>query len=94
MQNIKFNLNACKQLSKKELDNLNDTVREFFYFVQPFGNKLKLRDFVNIWMIEDRVQNLDSVTCGIFEIYFYNNLFNPDKNSKTQNEKRLNKEKQ
>ena len=53
---IKFNLNACKNLSKNELANLSDTARDFFYFIQSFGNKLKLRDFVNIWMVEDRIQ--------------------------------------
>ena len=31
------------------------------------------------------------MTCGIFQIYFYNNLFNPDENSKIQDKKRLNK---
>ena len=31
--NIKFNLNACKNLSKKELDNLSDTAREFFFIL-------------------------------------------------------------
>ena len=30
-------------------------------------------------MVEDRVQDLDSVICGIFQIYFYDNLFNPNK---------------
>ena len=47
--NINFNLNACKNLSKNELANLNDTARDYFYFIQTFGNKLKLRYFVNIW---------------------------------------------
>ena len=42
-------------------------------------------------MVEDRVQDLDSVTCGIFQLYFYDNLFNPDENSKIQNKTRLNK---
>ena len=42
-------------------------------------------------MVEDRVQNLNPVTCGIFQIYFYDNLFNPDKNSKLQDKARLNK---
>ena len=46
--NIRFNLNACKNLSKKELDDLSDKATNFFHFVQAFGNKLKLRDFVNI----------------------------------------------
>ena len=42
-------------------------------------------------MVEDRVQDLNFVTCGIFQIYFYDNLFNPDENSKIQDKKRLNK---
>ena len=42
-------------------------------------------------MVEERVQDLNSVTCGVFQIYFYNNLFNPNENSKIQDKKRLNK---
>ena len=52
---------------------------------------LKLRGFVNLWVVEDRIQDLDSVTCGIFQIYFYDNLFNPGKTSKIQNKTKLNK---
>ena len=82
---IKFNLGACKKLSKEEIDSLSDTARDIFYFVQASGIKLKLRSFVNIWMVEDRIQYLDSTTCGIFQLFFYENLFSPDKNSKIQN---------
>ena len=88
--NIKFNLNAYKNLTKKELDVLSDTATNSS-FVQAFGNKLKLRDFVNICIVEDRVQDLNSVTCGVFQMNFYDNLFNPNKNSKIQNKKRINK---
>ena len=49
---IKFNLGACKDLTKKEVDSLSDTARNFFYFIQAFGLKLKLRSFVNIWMVK------------------------------------------
>ena len=87
--NISFNLNNCKNLSAEELDALSDTASNFFHFVQAFGNKLKLRNFGNIWIGEDRIQNLDSVTCGVFQPYFYNNLFNPNENSKTQDKARL-----
>ena len=72
---------------------MSDTATNFFHFVQAFGNKLKLPDFVNIWMVEDRVQDFNSVTCSIFQIYFYDNLFSPNENSKIQNKKRLNKRK-
>ena len=44
---IKFNLGACKELSRNEINSLSDTAREFFYFIQAFGIKLKLRSFVN-----------------------------------------------
>ena len=37
------------------------------------------------------IQDLNSVTCGIFQIYFYDNWFNSDQNSKIQNKTKLNK---
>ena len=42
-------------------------------------------------MVEDRVQDLNSSTCDVFQLYFYNNLFNSDENSKIQSNNRLNK---
>ena len=89
--NIRFNLNACKNLSKKELDALSGAATNFFHSIQAFGNKVILHEFVNIWMAEDRVQDLDSVTCSIFQIYFYENIFNPDESHIIQNKKRVNK---
>ena len=89
--NISFNLNACKNLTKRELDALSDAATNFFHFVQAFGDKLKLCDFVNMWMVEDRVQDLNSVTYGVFQIYFYDSVFNPNENSKIQDKKQLNK---
>ena len=50
-----------------------------------------MRSFVNIWIVEDRIQDLDSSTCGIFQIYFHENLFNPDEKSTIQGETKLNK---
>ena len=88
---IKFNLGACKKLSKEEIDSLSDTARDIFYFVQASGIKLKLRSFVNIWMVEDRIQDLDSATCGTFQLFLYGNFFSPDKNSKIQDEIKLKK---
>ena len=76
-------------LSEEEIDSLSDTARNFFRFILAFGIKLKLRNVVNIWMVEDRLQDLNSSTCGIFQLYFYDNLFNPDENSKIQDNTKL-----
>ena len=63
---IKLSLNACKNMTKNEIDNLSDAAHDLFHFVNPFGDKLKIRDFVHLCVAEDRIQDLDSVTCGIF----------------------------
>ena len=80
--NMKFSMDAYKNLNKNGLDSLSDTARNFFHFVQSSGNKLEIRGFVNIWLLEDQIQNLGTVTYGIFQIYINDNLFNPDVNSK------------
>ena len=56
--NIKFNLNTCKNLTKKELDALSNTATNFVNFVQAFGNKLKLRDF----------GDMDGISCRILTL--------------------------
>ena len=40
-------------------------------------------------MLEELMQMPKTVTCGPFQIYFYENLFLPDENSKIQSYKRL-----
>ena len=42
-------------------------------------------------MVEDRIQDMESSTFRIFQLYFYENLFNPDENSKNQNETKFKK---
>ena len=44
-----------------------------------------------MWIVEDRIQDFNSVTCGIFQLYLYDNLFNPNENSKIQGKTKLNK---
>ena len=44
-----------KNISAEEINALSDTASNFFPFIQAFGNKLTLRNFVNIWMVEDKV---------------------------------------
>ena len=81
-------VNLCP---KKKSNLLSNTARNLLRFVQAFGIKLKLRSFVNMWMVEDRVQDLHSDICGIFQLYFYDNLFNPKESSIIQDNRKLTK---
>ena len=87
--NIKFLTRACEKLTSKEIENLSDTTRDFLSFIWAFGNFLKVKDTLNIWMVEDPIQDIETATCGIFQLYFYENLFNPKADSKIQNDKKL-----
>ena len=42
-------------------------------------------------MVEDRLQDLKSSTWGIFQIYFYQKLFDPDEDSEINGETKLTK---
>ena len=42
-------------------------------------------------MVKDRIQDLDSATCEIFQIHFYESLFNPNKKIKIQDQAKLTK---
>ena len=88
---MKFLMDACKNLSKNKLNSLSDTARDFFPFIQSFVNKLKVRNLVNLRLLQDQIQDLDSVTCGISQVYFCNNLFNHDINSKIQSKQNYQK---
>ena len=44
-------------------------------------------------MVEEWIQGLDSATCGIFQIHFQENLFNPNEKSKIQEQTKLTKKK-
>ena len=63
---VKFSVKACKNLSQKEIVNLSNTARDFFHFVQTFGYFLKVKDYLDIWMIEDPTHMTETVTCGLF----------------------------
>ena len=89
---IKFSMNACENLSNKEIENISDTARDFFHFVQRVGDFLKIKDFLNTWMVEDSLQMTETVTCCLFQLYFYENLFNPKTKVKYKTTKKLPKE--
>ena len=79
---IRFSVKAYKNLSDREIEKLKDTAQGFFYLIKSFADFLKVCNFLNIWMLEDHIQNPETVTCDIFQLYFHKNLSNPKPDSK------------
>ena len=46
---------------------------------------------MNLLILENTIQNLTTSTCGLFQLYFYKNLFDPDEKSKILNHQTLTK---
>ena len=46
---------------------------------------------MNILIVKHPAQELTSSTCGLFQLYFYKNIFNPQEKSKIINHETLNK---
>ena len=45
---IKFNMAAHKKLTEEEINSVSETARIFFYFINAFRLKYRLRSFVNV----------------------------------------------
>ena len=50
-----------------------------------------LRNKIVVHLVDDQLQMIEKDTCGMYQIYFYINLFNPLDNSNILSEKNLNK---
>ena len=53
--------------------------------------KLKKSQCMNLLIFKNATQEITTDTCGEFQLYFYNNLFDPDHQSKILNHQKLSK---
>ena len=78
---MKFCFETWQKMSHKVKDQLTDTAQFFFHILEQFA-KLKKTECMNILILENNVEDLLRSTCGLFQLYFYKNLFNPDEKAK------------
>ena len=67
------------KMSHKVKDQLTDTAQN--HLLEQFA-KLKKTECMNILILENNVEDLLGSTCGLFQLYFYKNLFEPDEKAK------------
>ena len=86
---LKFSMNAYEKLAENKIKKLSEIAQDLFHLIHNLGKNKQLTNFVKVWVFENPIQMLKTVTCGPFQIYFYENLFFPDKNSKVDSYKKL-----
>ena len=78
---------GLEKINRKD-KRINLTYVQFDVNLNEFG-KVHKRKLVNVYMVDNQLQNLKSDTCGLFQLYFYTNLFIPEANSKIISNKTL-----
>ena len=83
---VHFDNESYKKVNK---DSLTPTARDFFHSLSQFS-KVHNENSVDIYMVDDQLQNIKSDTCGLCQLYFYMNLFLPKESSKMVGNRTLN----
>ena len=76
---------------KRELEKLSTTARDLFSFVNEFGKLHNVIDEVTKYFSYDQIQKKETDKCGVFQLYFYKDLFVPYYESLIMNNEKLTK---
>ena len=87
---MKFCVGTCQKMSQKGKNHLTDTTQNVFHLLEQFS-KLKKAHCMNILILKNQIQDLISPNCRQFQLYIYENLFDPDEKSKILSHANLNK---
>ena len=60
---------------------LTTTTQDLLHLMYEFGKLHKIDDVVTVHLVNDQLQKTEMDPCGIFQLYFYVNLFTLLKNS-------------
>ena len=88
---MKFCVWTWQKLDQKAKSQLTETAQIFFHLLEQFA-KLKKSNCMNIIILEDTIREIETSTCGQFQLYRYKNLFDPDNKSNIVSQKKLTKQ--
>ena len=86
---LRFSIPGYKK--RQNFDKLSKTTVDLLHLISEYCKKHRLRNEVIIHLVDDQLQMIEKSACGMYQIYFYVNLFNPLDNSSIISEKNLNK---
>ena len=75
----------------KNMNRLSETTIDLLHLMNEYGKEHNLKNEVIVHLVDDQLEMIEKDTCGMYQIYFCVNLFNPLENIGIINEKSLNK---
>ena len=70
---------------------MTDTAIDLLHLINEFRKLNKLKNKVTLHFVNDQLQMIEKNTCGMYQLCFYVNLFNPLEDITIINEKSLSK---
>ena len=86
---LKLSTENHNRPTKREIRSLSSTAVDLFHLINESGKLHKLTEEVTIYLIDDQIQKTETDICGIFQLHFYKNLFQPSHESKIINDRKL-----
>ena len=78
---ISLTFSMVQYQKMKGLSELRTTTQDLLHLMYEIGKLHDVKDEINVFTVDDQLQKTETDTCGIFQLYFYYNLFNPLKTS-------------
>ena len=73
---ISLTFSMVQYQKMKGLSELRTTTQDLLHLMYEFGKLHDVKDEINVFTVDDQLQKTETDTCGIFQLYFYYNLFN------------------
>ena len=70
---------------------LRPTTQDLLHLIYEYGRLHKIDDVITVHSVDDQLQKIETDTCGIFQLYFYFNLFIPFEDSSVLKDVKLSK---
>ena len=61
----------------KDMKQLRAITQDLLHLIYEYGKLHNVQDEITVFSVDDQLQKIETDTCGIFQIYFYYNLFKP-----------------
>ena len=86
---IKFSIKEFEKIKRSY--NLSERTVDVMHLINSFGKRHNIKNEVKIHMVDDTLQLAKKDTCGMFQLHFHVNLFNPLESSTIIHAEKLNK---
>ena len=86
---LKFSMKEYEKIKNEH--RLRPTTQNSLHLMYEYGRLHKINDVITVHSVDDQLRKLETDTCGMFQLYFYFNLFMPFEDSSVLKDAKLSK---